>query len=82
MATAKIRMRAALWSQLHMALHHTAVAYNVFLASLLGFLVQLEPLPPYWKTTEAAIMRKLIPGPGSWMLPRDMHDLAEMYGMP
>ena len=78
----KFENRSKLWSTLGLGLHHTTVAYNVYMASLLGFLLHLELLPARWPRTEAEIFRRLVPGPGGWILPKDMHHLSLMFGMP
>ncbi len=52
------------------------------MASLLTFLLQLGLLPSSWPNTEAAIFRKLVPGPGGWIRLRDAHGLGESIGMP
>jgi hypothetical protein len=49
---AKLERRAALRAGLGLGLHHTTVADNVFMANLLAFLLQLEPLPSNWQTTD------------------------------
>ena len=81
-AFAKYEKRAALWAQLGLGLHHTTVAYNVYIASLLGFLLQLEVLPASWASLEAATFRKLVPGPAHWIMPADLHELSRHHGMP
>ena len=81
-ALAQYGRRAALWSQLGLGLHHASVAYNVYIASVVTFLLQLETLPPEWPALEAAAFRKLVPGPMSWILPSDLHVLGRHHGMP
>ncbi len=51
------------------------------MASLLTYLLQLELLPDSRPSTKAAIFRKLVPGPGGWILRRDTHGLSESLGM-
>ncbi len=67
---------------LGLGLHQATVACNVHMASLLGFLLQLEPLPDHWPQTEAMVYRRFSPGPGNWISPKDMHHLSLMLGMP
>jgi hypothetical protein len=74
--------RADLWAQLGLGLHYTSVAYNVYIASLLGFLLQLELLPEEWESVEAAALRRLVPGPAKWILPADLHALRVHHGLP
>ena len=81
-AFAQYERRATLWAQLGLGLHHTSVAYNVYIASLLGFILQLEVLPANWPSLEAATLRKLVPGPANWILPADLHALRRHHGMP
>jgi hypothetical protein len=65
-----------------LGLHHATLAYNVYMASVLGFHLQLERLPEHWSRTEAAVFRRLVPGPGNWIVPRDLHHLSLLFGMP
>jgi hypothetical protein len=74
--------RTDLWAQLGLGLHFTSVAYNVYIASLLGFLLQLETLPDAWSSVEAAALRRLVPGPAKWILPTDLHALRSHHGLP
>ncbi len=41
----------------------STVAYNVYIASLLGFVLQVEKLPDAWERAEASVTRRLVPGP-------------------
>ena len=43
-----MRLRSELWASLGLGLHFTSVAYNVYITSVLGFLLQLEVLPEEW----------------------------------
>jgi exonuclease III len=74
--------RSELWAQLGMGLHYTSIAYNTYIASLLGFLLQLELLPEEWHSVEAAALRRLVPGPARWILPADLHALRLHHGLP
>ncbi len=73
--------RSELWAQLGMGLYYTSVAYNIYIASLLGFLLQLEVLPDGWEAVEAAALRRLVPGPARWILPADLHALRIHHGL-
>ena len=81
-AFAKARLRARLWSSRGLGLHLTAAAYETHISSVLGFLLQLEVLPSSWPKLEAAIFRNLVPGPGYWIMPKDLHILKYHLGMP
>ena len=81
-ALAQYERRAALWAQLGLGLHHTCVAYNTYIASVLGFLLQLELLPADWPAVEERTLRKLIPGPARWIRPADLHNLRRHLCMP
>jgi hypothetical protein len=78
----KYKERAALWKQIALGLFFTATAYNVYIGSLLGFVLQLETLPPEWRQIEQSTLRSLVPGPYRWALPEDLHRLRSDYGMP
>jgi hypothetical protein len=81
-ALAKVSLRTELWASLGLGLHFTSVAFNVYITSVLSFLLQLEVLPEEWPATEAAAMRRLVPGPASWVRPDDLHALRLHHGMP
>ena len=81
-ALAQYSKRVELWSQLGLGLHFTTVAYNVYIASLLSFLLQLEVVPVAFRALEASALRRLVPGPAQWILPADLHALRRHYGMP
>jgi hypothetical protein len=81
-AMAQYTSRTDLWAQLGLGLHFTSIAYNVYIASLLGFLLQLEVLPEEWESVEAAALRRLVPGPARWILPADLHALRIHHGLP
>ena len=81
-AFAQVEKRSALWAQLGLGLHYSSVAYNVYVASPLGFLLQLAVLPESWSALEAAMSRRLVPGPAQWTLPADLHDLRRSHGLP
>ena len=81
-AFGKFRERVAGWSTVGLGLHYAAVAWGTYLVSVLGFLVQLDSLPPEWEALEAWALRRLAPGPFAWCLPTDLHRLKSWYGMP
>ncbi len=45
-------------------MHFSTLAYNVYVASVLTFSLQLDRLPLAWPRTEATAFRRLAPGPG------------------
>ena len=77
----KYSERAAAWGQAGAGLMLTALAYSVYVVSVLSFVLQLEPLPPQWPKVEAAACRRLVRGPGNWCLPTDIKTLQEL-GLP
>ena len=81
-ALEKFGHRADLWAQLGLGLHFTSVAYNVYVSSLLSFLLRLEVLPEAWASVEAAALRRMVPGLAKWILPEDVHVLRRHHGMP
>jgi hypothetical protein len=81
-ALEKMRLRSELWASLGLGLHFTSVAYNVYITSVLGFLLQLEVLPEEWPACEAAALKRLVPGPARWVRPQDLHTLRQHHGMP
>lgn len=78
----KMAKRATAWGALGLGLHFTTLAYNVYVASVPTFLLQLDRLPSGWRQAEAAAFRRLAPGPGAWVLPKDLHSLKDVFGMP
>ena len=81
-ALEKVTKRAAAWSALELGLNLTTMAYNVYVATVMTFLLQLDRLPQAWPRTEAAAFRRLAPGPGQWILPIDLHALRDSLGLP
>ena len=78
----KVRERTEAWQSVGLGLHFASMAYNIYVSSLLVFLLQLDVIPPEWSHTEAGVLRKLIPGPAYWILPADLHRLGKDLGMP
>ena len=81
-ALAKYEERAALWKHVALGLFFTVAAYNVYVASLLGFLLQLEPLPPEWPLLEERTLRSLVPGPYRWASAEDLRRLKRDFCLP
>ena len=59
--------RARLWGTMGLGLFHTVDAYRVFVASVLMFVAQLDPLPPDFGDFETRACRTLFRGPPGWM---------------
>ncbi len=58
------------------------MAYNIYVATVMTFLLQLDRLPQAWPRTDAAALRCLAPGPGNWVMPMDLHALRDSLGLP
>ena len=56
--------------------------YTVYVISTLGFVAQLEPMPPDWVKWEEQMLRILVPGPRRWWSPADLHRLRRDFGFP
>ena len=52
------KKRALRWVTLQLGLQHTVAAYNVYVASVLSFLVQLEPRPTNWLVYETQVSER------------------------
>ena len=79
-ALEKAQARARLWGQLALGLQFAAVIYRVYIASTLGFLLQLEPLPASWTVAEGRLLRALVPGPYRWCSADALHILRKDFG--
>ena len=77
----KVLRRAALWGVLELGLRFAAIVYNVYILSMLGFLLQLDVLPCSWPQTEAKAFRLLVRGPGQWAIPEDFRFLKRCFGL-
>ena len=80
-ASVKFAERARGWGHAGGGLFLTSLAYSVYIASVLMFLLQLDELPARWQGVEASAFRALVPGPGVWCLPVDLHHL-DHFGLP
>ena len=80
-ALVKFAERARGWGHAGGGLFLTSLAYSVYIASVLMFLLQLDELPARWQGVEASAFRALVPGPGVWCLPVDLHHL-DHFGLP
>ena len=59
--------RARLWGRLGAGLFLTGMAYTIYVASVLMFIGQLEPLPRSFPDFEKRACAALFPGPGNWI---------------
>ena len=78
---AKYLDRAGCWGQAGAGLYLTATAYTIYVASVIGFLIQLDGLPDNWNETEGKAFERLVPGFGLWCSTDDLHNLKR-YGFP
>ena len=74
--------RADMWSSLHLGMNLNIMVYRVFIASVLGFVMQLEPVPSNIIFIFEKVLRKLVPEPGNWVTLADVTNLAEGYSFP
>ena len=63
-----------------MVLHYSLTTYNTFILPVLTYVAQLCPVTPEVIAVEAKALRDLLPGPFAWVLPQDLHYLADLYG--
>ena len=77
----KLLDRARCWGDAGGGLFLTTVAYTTYIASVIGFLVQLDGLPPHWREVESEAFRRLVPGSSQWTSPNDLKHL-HVFGFP
>jgi len=76
---AKYKERASQWGRQGLGLHLSLRAYSVYIASVLSFVTQLEPLPlELFDAAELFMCRRLFPGPNYWVKPAVLHQLREL----
>ena len=75
-ALATFEMGIARWSSLQLGLQDTIAAYSVYVASVLSFLLQLEPRPADWKTLKKRRWPSLSRA-FRWVLLSDLHQTRE-----
>jgi len=76
---AKYKERASQWGRQGLGLHLSLRAYSIYIASVLGFVTQLEPLPTeLFDAAEVFMCRRLFPGPNYWVKPAVLHLLREL----
>ena len=74
--------RAKLWSSLRLGLHYNMLVYKVFIATVLAFVMQLEPDHPDLMEHFDVVKRRLLPGPGNWVSRADAHNLQDIFKLP
>ena len=70
----KFRDRAKQWGRMGLGFLLTVQAYQIYISSVLQFVLQLEPLPDDFEAEERWAVQSLFPGPTAWMLPRCLKD--------
>ena len=75
----KFRERAKQWGRLGLGWLLTVQAYQVYIASVLQFVAQLEPLPDGFEMHERAAVQALFPGPRAWIVPTCLKDAAYFH---
>ena len=77
----KWRLRARGWQGTHVGLQYSALVYNVFCASVLYFIAQLEPIPVEVHAQEEATMLVLASGPTAWANSSDLWRMGAQCGV-
>ena len=80
-ATTKWQQRAREWSGSGIGLQYSAMVYDVFCASVLYFLAQMEPISDDIVVTEKRTMLMLAKGPKEWACPSDLWRMGEQCGV-
>ena len=76
----KMINRAAAWDFSGMGFYYSALAYNIYITSLAGYIGQLENPPEDMRQTEELVLRRAAAGPYRWALPADLHRLHDHFG--
>jgi len=77
----KYLRRARVWGQAGVGLHLSLRAYQTYVSSVLGFVMQLEQLPPTFEEYERKACVALFPGPHKRMHPDILRNLRA-HGFP
>ena len=77
----KFKERCHIWGSLGAGMFLTMKAFQVYIATVLLFVAQLEPLPSAYAALEAFACQALFPGPMHWTSPDLMKDL-QRFGLP
>ena len=73
--------RARTWGKQGIGMLLSLQAYQVYVSSVLQFVLQLEDLPENFAEQERRACRALLPGPMGWMVPSCLKD-ARHFGFP
>ena len=74
--------RAEMWTSLHLGMYFNARVYQMFIATVLGFVKQLEACPEDLDEYHRKALRLLAPGLGTWATPADLANLQKAYHLP
>ena len=80
-ASTKFLARAKAWGGRPLGLQFSALTYNTFALSVLGYVAQLERPPDWVLDMERSALRAVAPGPGNWATPDDLWRLRESFGV-
>ena len=80
-AAHKYEKRVNMWETEPLGLQYSALVYNTFAMSTLGYVSQLEDPPSWLLSQEEAMLRKVAKGPGKWAMPADLWRLQESFGL-
>ena len=80
-SVSKWEARAASWAGKGIGLQLSAMVYNTFCASVLGFLQQLVEIPVHVLNKEEEVMLKLASGPYEWANATDLWHMGEVFGI-
>ena len=76
----KYMRKCGMWQERGLGLQYSALVYNTFAVSTLGYIAQLENPPGSLCIAEAAGLRKVARGPWQWASSDDLWRLKEQYG--
>lgn len=72
--------RSATWDWASLGLFYSATAYNIYIASLACYIVQLEEFPLAFRLVGERVLRRAAAGPYRWAMPEDLFRLKDQYG--
>ena len=75
---AKFQQRAQLWGRLGLGMTGTLHAFRVYVASVLLFVAQVQPLPSQYDNIERKALQALFPGPRGWITASCLRDLKAL----
>jgi hypothetical protein len=73
---AKFESRVKHWAGMHLGIAMNAVVFNVYIVPVLEFVAQLLPVTDQVRSMVSWAMRRLAPGPGNWVLQKDLENLT------